>query len=78
MTIAFELPDQPDVIALIAELDAYQDTLYPVLFRNSNWQSVAAFRSINLCRGGREIVWRCSLRAWVAGSSDRLRHVSNI
>jgi len=29
MTIAFESPDQPDVIALIAELDAYQDTLYP-------------------------------------------------
>ena len=29
MTIAIELPDQPEVIALIAELDAYQDTLYP-------------------------------------------------
>jgi putative acetyltransferase len=29
MTIAFESPDQTDVIALIAELDAYQDTLYP-------------------------------------------------
>ena len=29
MTIAFESPDQPDVIALIADLDAYQDTLYP-------------------------------------------------
>jgi putative acetyltransferase len=27
--IAFESPDQPDVIALIADLDAYQDTLYP-------------------------------------------------
>jgi putative acetyltransferase len=27
--IAFESPDQPEVIALIAELDAYQDTLYP-------------------------------------------------
>lgn len=27
--VAFECPDQPDVIALIAELDAYQDTLYP-------------------------------------------------
>ncbi|MET3131758.1 putative acetyltransferase [Oxalobacteraceae bacterium GrIS 1.11] len=27
--IAFESPDQPDVIALIAELDAYQDALYP-------------------------------------------------
>ena len=29
MTIAFESPDQPEVIALVAELDAYQDTLYP-------------------------------------------------
>ncbi|WP_431228161.1 GNAT family N-acetyltransferase [Burkholderia contaminans] len=29
MTIAFESPDQPDVIALIADLDTYQDTLYP-------------------------------------------------
>lgn len=29
MTITFETPDQPDVIALIAELDAYQDSLYP-------------------------------------------------
>jgi putative acetyltransferase len=29
MNIALESPDQPDVIALIAELDAYQDTLYP-------------------------------------------------
>jgi putative acetyltransferase len=29
MTIALESPDQPEVIALIAELDSYQDTLYP-------------------------------------------------
>jgi putative acetyltransferase len=29
MIIAFESPDQPEVIALIAELDAYQDSLYP-------------------------------------------------
>lgn len=29
ITTAFESPDQPDVIALIAELDAYQDSLYP-------------------------------------------------
>ncbi len=28
-TISFESPDQPEVIALIAELDAYQDQLYP-------------------------------------------------
>ncbi|WP_457425950.1 GNAT family N-acetyltransferase [Roseateles sp. P5_E7] len=27
--LAFESADQPEVIALIAELDAYQDTLYP-------------------------------------------------
>jgi putative acetyltransferase len=29
MRVTKESPDQPDVIALIAELDAYQDTLYP-------------------------------------------------
>ncbi|RZL38490.1 MAG: GNAT family N-acetyltransferase [Rubrivivax sp.] len=29
MNIAQESPDQADVIALIAELDAYQDSLYP-------------------------------------------------
>jgi putative acetyltransferase len=29
MTIALESPDQPEVMSLIAELDAYQDTLYP-------------------------------------------------
>jgi len=29
MRIALESPDQPEVIALIAELDAYQDSLYP-------------------------------------------------
>ncbi len=29
MHIALESPGQPDVLALIAELDAYQDTLYP-------------------------------------------------
>jgi putative acetyltransferase len=29
MQIAIECPDQPDVIALIADLDAYQDSLYP-------------------------------------------------
>lgn len=29
MQLHFEAPDQPDVVALIAELDAYQDQLYP-------------------------------------------------
>jgi putative acetyltransferase len=29
MRIALESPDQPEVVALIGELDAYQDTLYP-------------------------------------------------
>lgn len=29
MPIRFEAPDQPEVLALIAELDAYQDSLYP-------------------------------------------------
>jgi putative acetyltransferase len=35
VTINFESPDQPDVIALIADLDAYQDTLYPPESRHS-------------------------------------------
>lgn len=29
MRVALETPDRPDVIALIGELDAYQDSLYP-------------------------------------------------
>ena len=29
MHVSQESPDQPEVIALIADLDAYQDTLYP-------------------------------------------------
>ena len=33
--VVFESPDQPEVIALIAELDAYQDTLYPPESRHS-------------------------------------------
>jgi putative acetyltransferase len=35
MNIALESPDQLDVIALIAELDAYQDILYPPESRHS-------------------------------------------
>ena len=35
MTIAIESPNQPEVIALIAELDAFQDTLYPPESRHS-------------------------------------------
>jgi putative acetyltransferase len=35
MNIALESPDQPEVIRLIAELDAYQDTLYPPESRHS-------------------------------------------
>lgn len=29
LQIAFETPDQPEIVALIADLDAYQLTLYP-------------------------------------------------
>ncbi len=35
MHIARESPDQPEVIGLIAELDAYQDALYPPESRHS-------------------------------------------
>jgi len=29
MNVVLEFPNQPEVVALIADLDAYQDTLYP-------------------------------------------------
>ena len=35
MQVAFESPDQPEVIQLIAGLDAYQDMLYPPESRQS-------------------------------------------
>ncbi len=35
MQIAFESPDQPDVVAMIAALDAYQDALYPAESRHA-------------------------------------------
>jgi putative acetyltransferase len=35
MHVALESPDQPEVISLFAELDAYQDTLYPPESRHS-------------------------------------------
>lgn len=34
MRVSQENPDQPEVIALISELDAYQDTLYPAEARS--------------------------------------------
>ncbi|WP_175840270.1 GNAT family N-acetyltransferase [Burkholderia contaminans] len=46
MTIAFESPDQPDVIALIADLDAYQDTLYPPESRHA--LDVASLKQSNV------------------------------
>lgn len=35
INIALESPKQPEVVGLIAELDAYQDTLYPAEARYS-------------------------------------------
>ena len=35
MRVALESPDQPEVIQLITDLDAYQDTLYPPESRHS-------------------------------------------
>jgi putative acetyltransferase len=46
MTITLESPDQPDVIALIAELDDYQDTLYPPESRHA--LSLASLRQPNV------------------------------
>jgi len=50
----------------------------PVLFENSNWQLTISYRSISACSGSRETFWRCSLRAWRAGSSGRGPRKSNI
>ena len=47
MTIALESPDQPEVIALIAELDAYQDTLYPPESRHA--LDLASLKQANVC-----------------------------
>jgi putative acetyltransferase len=46
MIIALESPDQPEVIALIAELDAYQDTLYPAESRH--YLDLAALKQPNV------------------------------
>lgn len=44
--ISFESPDQPEVIALIAELDAYQDRLYPPESRHA--LDLTALRQANV------------------------------
>jgi putative acetyltransferase len=46
MTVAIESPDQPEVIALIAELDAYQDTLYPPESRHA--LDLTALKQLNV------------------------------
>jgi putative acetyltransferase len=46
MTIGFESPNQPEVIALIADLDAYQDTLYPPQSRH--YLDLASLRQPNV------------------------------
>ena len=46
MNIALESPDQPEVIHLIAELDAYQDTLYPPESRH--YLDLASLRQSNV------------------------------
>ncbi|WP_313957463.1 GNAT family N-acetyltransferase [Paraburkholderia sp. BCC1885] len=46
MNIAFESPDQPEVITLIADLDAYQDTLYPPESRHA--LDLASLKQLNV------------------------------
>lgn len=46
MHITFESPDQTEVIALIAELDAYQDRLYPPESRHA--LDLASLRQANV------------------------------
>ena len=47
MHTGIESPDQPDVIALIAELDAYQDRLYPAESRYA--LDLASLKKPNVC-----------------------------
>jgi hypothetical protein len=46
VTIAFESPDQPEAIALVAELDAYHDALYPPESRH--YLDLAALKQANV------------------------------
>jgi putative acetyltransferase len=46
MNIAFESPDQPEVITLIADLDGYQDTLYPPESRHA--LDLASLKQLNV------------------------------
>ena len=56
-----ESPDQPDVIALIADLDAYQDTLYPAEARYA--LDLASLKQTNVifvvARDGRGLAVGC-------------------
>jgi putative acetyltransferase len=51
MTIAFESPDQSEVSTLIAELDAYQDALYPPESRHYLDLAEAIQRILCRCKG---------------------------
>jgi putative acetyltransferase len=60
MRVTLETPDQPEVIALIADLDAYQDTLYPAearyaldmaALKKSNVVFAIARNSVNVAIG---------------------------
>jgi putative acetyltransferase len=54
VTIAFESPDRPEVIALIAELDSYQDALYPGESRNALDMDSLKHPQCLVCRGERQ------------------------
>lgn len=75
MQITLELPDQPEVIALIAALDAYQGALYPP---ESNYHlSINALRQPNVlfavARDARRVAVGCGAVVMLAGYGELKR-----
>ena len=76
MRVSQESPDQPEVIGLIAELDAYQDTLYPAEARYA--LDLASLKKSNVifvvARDGEDVAIGCG--AIVAtGSTGELKRM---
>jgi putative acetyltransferase len=76
MRISQESPDQPEVIALIADLDAYQDTLYPAEARYA--LDLASLKKSNViflvARNGEGLAVGCG-SVVITGSVGELKRV---